>query len=123
MPNGAVKNIKHYPEYRRLKTSSTLPHDNKKLQNRKENKKILPTTYILFIAHSPDKYDGNIQPDEIFLLYKEKLSLFYNTYHNSFLNTDYILVVIQLHEERIDVSGIDSQYCTLEIQMNHAYCW
>lgn len=93
------------------------------MQNRKENKKNLPTTYILFIAHSLDKYDGNIQADDIPLLYKEKLALFYHAYHNSFLNTDYILVVIQLYEERIDVRGIESQYCTLEIQMNHAYNW
>lgn len=42
--------------------------------------------YTSFIAHSLDKYDGNIQADEIPLLYKEKLSLFYTVYHNSFVN-------------------------------------
>lgn len=48
-----------------------------------ENKKIQAPAYILFIAHSFDEYIGNIQADEIPLLYKEKLSLLYNAYHKS----------------------------------------
>lgn len=74
------------------------------------NKNILPTGYILLIAHSLNKCDGNIQVDEIPLLYNEKLSLFYNVYHNSFLNTDYILIAIQLYGKQTDVRGVESLY-------------
>lgn len=85
--NGAVKKIEHYQENRRLEISGHTPAWQWELQKRKENKKILPTAYILFIDHSLDEYDGNIQADEIPLLYKGKLSLFYNVYHKSFINT------------------------------------
>ena len=57
---------------------------------RKEKEKTTPIAYIFFNAHSLDEYDGYTQADEIPLVYKEKLLLFYNTYHKSFLNTDYI---------------------------------
>lgn len=63
-----------------------LLHDNESYK-REENKKIPTTAYILFIARSLDEYGGNTQADEISLPYKEKLSLFDNTYHKSFLNT------------------------------------
>lgn len=113
--NGAVKKIEHHPENRRLGTRAHPPAWQWELQKRKENKRIPPTAYILFIAHSLDEYDRNIQADAISLLYREKLPLFYNTYHKSFLSTDYILVVIQLYGERTDVEGRESQYCTLGV--------
>lgn len=87
------------------------------------NKNILPTGYISLIAYSLNKYEENIQVDEIPLLYNEKLSFFYNAYHNSFLNTDYILIAIQLYGTQTDVKGIESPYWTLEIQMKHTCCW
>lgn len=49
-----------------------------------ENKKISVFVYILFIVYFFDEYIGNIQVDEIFLLYKEKLFLLYNVYYKFF---------------------------------------
>lgn len=55
----------------------------------KEKREQKDSTYHIYLVYcySLDEYDGNMQTDEILLLYKGKLSLFYNVYHNSFLNT------------------------------------
>lgn len=57
-----------------------------------------------------------------FLYRTKKLPLFYNIHHTSFLNIEYILVVIQLYGGRTNVGAIESQYCTYGVQMKHTYC-
>ena len=82
----------HHPGNGRLETSGHPPAWQWKLPNSKENKKI---TFCIDLIYCPFSCVHQ-EADGIPLLYKEKLSLLYNAYHNSFLNTHYILVVIQL---------------------------
>lgn len=86
----------HHPGNRRLETSGHPPAWQWKLPNSKENKKI---TFCIDLVYCPFSWwRGAVyqETDGMPLLYKEKLSLLSNVYHNSFINTHYISVVIQL---------------------------